>query len=69
MGRQTPGQVRDAIISFLRDRAGDATVAEIHNAVSLALGKAVPRSSVRSYLGLNVGKTVRRVGRGTYRLL
>lgn len=69
MPRQTSGQIRDAIINYLRERRGDATVSEIHKAVSTALGKDVARSSVRSYLGLNTGKKFRRVGRGTYRLL
>lgn len=68
MAKQRPGQVRDAILSFMRGRKGDSTVDEIHASVEKQLGGSVARSSVRSYLGLNEGKLFSRVSRGRYRL-
>ncbi len=62
-----PGEVRDAIIAYLRT-AGTATTADIHSAVEKKLGGTVARSSVRSYLRLNDGTKFRREGRGRYRL-
>lgn len=67
--RRKPGQVRDAILSFLRSRPSGATLAEIRTAARNILGAAVPDSSVRSYLRLNVGETVKRTGRGRYQVL
>lgn len=66
-GRRRPGQVRDAIVSFLRSH-GEASVSEIRTAVSAELGGEVPASSVRSYLNLNTPATFERTGRGRYRL-
>jgi hypothetical protein len=68
MARRAGGEVRDAIVDYLRSAKGAASMDEIHSAVEKRLGGAVPRSSVRSYLGLNEGTTFERVGRGTYRL-
>jgi site-specific DNA-methyltransferase (adenine-specific) len=64
--RKRPGQVRDAILAHLTS-ARDASVEEIHAAVSAQLGD-VPTSSVRSYLRLNTPGTFQRTGRGRYRL-
>lgn len=47
---------------------GDATIADINEAVRLRLG-GVSASSVRSYLNLNVGDVFERTGRGRYRLV
>ncbi|HZO61389.1 MAG TPA: hypothetical protein VFB35_00250 [Gaiellaceae bacterium] len=63
-----PGEVRDAIVGYLRSAGGEARVADIHKGVEKRLGGAVARSSVRSYLNLNEGTTFKRVGRGRYRL-
>jgi hypothetical protein len=65
--RRRPGQVRDAIVAYLAE-AQEATVAEIQIAVNTRLGGAVPASSVRSYLRLNVGEMFERTARGRYRL-
>lgn len=62
-----PGQVRDAILAYLK-RRDEATAAEIVKAISSSLGRQVPASSVRSYLNLNVGDVFERVGRGCYKL-
>jgi len=63
--RRSPGQVRDAIESYLRGVKGDATVGEIHAAVEKQLGGEVARSSVRSYL--QIGQRIARTTRGRYR--
>lgn len=68
MVRRRPGQVRDAIAAYLAHMQ-DASVAEIQEAVNAALGGAVPASSVRSYLRLNVGDLFERTARGRYRLV
>lgn len=62
-----PGEVRDAIVAYLRSHKEGATTAEIHQGVEKRLG-AVSPSSVRSYLGLNADTLFERVGRGRYRL-
>jgi hypothetical protein len=67
--RSRPGQVRDAIAAFLEGRLEDASVMEIHEAVSARLGREVPASSVRSYLRLNTGELFERTARGRYRLV
>jgi DNA modification methylase len=66
--RLQPGLVRDAIMDFLRTRAVSATVAEICVGVRSVLGRAVPDSSVRSYLNLNTPSTFVRTRRGRYQL-
>lgn len=61
-----PGQVRDAIISYLGS-IGNASLSEIYSFVSAELGE-VPASSVRSYLNINTpGRFVRTV-KGRYAL-
>jgi len=62
-----PGSIRDAIGDALAALGGEASLAEIGGAVSARLG-AVPPSSVRSYLRLNVPEIFVRTGRGRYRL-
>ena len=64
--RAAPGQVRDAIIEFLCQRDGTASVAEICAGVCSALGRPVPDSSVRSYLNLNEPATFLRTAPGHY---
>lgn len=68
--RRSPGHVRDAIVSVLRDAGRPLKVGEIRAAVALQLGGDVPPSSIRSYLNLNTGpgKTFKRNGRGVYEL-
>jgi hypothetical protein len=68
MERRKPGQVRNAIVTYLR-RKKEAEIDDIHRAVEGELGGKVARSSVRSYLNLNVPETFQRTGRGKYRLV
>lgn len=64
--RRAPGQVRDTIVEFLRERGtGGASVAEITEHVRMKLDGRVAASSVRSYLQL--GRGIERVERGLYR--
>lgn len=62
-----PGEVRDSIMRYLRERPQGATVGEIVGAVSADLGGVSP-SSVRSYLAMNADHVFERIGRGRYRL-
>jgi DNA modification methylase len=62
-----PGSIRDSIIGYLSDLHADATVGEIHQAVSRQIGE-VAASSVRSYLNLNTPETFERASRGRYRI-
>jgi len=66
--RQPPGVIRDAIIRYLANIKDDASMADIHAAVSGEVGRDVPRSSVRSYLNLNTPRVFTRTSRGRYRL-
>lgn len=66
--RISPGQVRDAIVDYLRHRLDEASVGEIQEAVNRRLGDSVPKSSVRSYLSLNARTLFDRTDVGTYRL-
>lgn len=68
--RRYPGEVRDAIVTALRDAGKPMTVKEIRAAVAIQVGGKVPASSVRSYLNANYGpgKKFVRVRRGVYRL-
>jgi site-specific DNA-methyltransferase (adenine-specific) len=66
--RLQPGLVRDAIVAFLRNRGGSATITQICSGVRSVLRRQVPSSSVRSYLNLNTPGTFVRAGRGRYRL-
>jgi hypothetical protein len=62
-----PGRIRDSILTYLATIKGDATVAQIREAVDEKLGK-VPPSSVRSYLNNNTPKVIERTGPRRYRL-
>ncbi|MDX2052357.1 MAG: hypothetical protein SFV15_08210 [Polyangiaceae bacterium] len=69
--KRQPGEVRDAILAYLKASGRACSVAEILAAVSEKLGAPVPASSVRSYLGSNVNgdeNKFRRVGHGKYEL-
>src|SRR5688572_8412485 len=66
--RNSPGQIRDAIVGVLRTREGDWTVREIRTAVAADLGRVVPPSSVRSYLRLNPD-AFQRTAHGRYQLV
>lgn len=67
--RRRPGEVRDAVIAYLKQRGADgATMVEIYAAVSEQLGAAPAKSSVRSYLNLNTPDMFERFGRAQYRL-
>jgi hypothetical protein len=66
--RRRPGEVRDAIVDYLRSHKEGGTVAEILVGVEQSLGRTVPPSSVRSSLNLNNGDLFDRVGHGRYRL-
>ena len=64
--KHSPGVVRDAIISYLANRTGDASVAEIRRGVTSRIGD-VPASSVRSYLRLRPD-SFHRTAHGRYSL-
>jgi DNA modification methylase len=65
---RAPGTIRDAILVYLSEAAGqEASVEEIIAAVAKQVGT-VPSSSIRSYLNLNVPNRFERTGRGRYRL-
>lgn len=64
---RAPGNVRDAIVSYMSLIDNDASVTQIRDAVALELGNVAP-SSVRSYLNLNVPGVFERTSRGQYRL-
>ncbi len=66
--RRKPGQIRDAIFNFMAERASDASVAEIRQAVAERLKGELSESSVRSYLRLNTPGEFERTAHGTYRL-
>lgn len=65
--KHAPGAIRDGILEFLEALDRDASVGEIHAALSLKLGL-VASSSVRSYLTLNASELFERTGYGRYRL-
>lgn len=67
MGKQRPGYVRDAVVSYLTNINGTASLQEIESAVVSRLGH-VSRSSIRSCLNLHVEDLFERVGRGRYRI-
>jgi len=64
---RAPGSIRDAILAYLNDIGGEASLPDIRQAVVGKIGNVSP-SSVRSYLNLNVPGTFERTGRGRYRL-
>lgn len=66
--RRRPGEVRDAIIDYLRDKNSGATVADIRQAVAQRLKGELAESSVRSYLRLNADGELQRVSAGVYKL-
>jgi site-specific DNA-methyltransferase (adenine-specific) len=66
--KQAPGRVRDAIVEYLGDCRGPATVKQIHRGVVRRLEAEVSPSSVRSYLRLNVDRLFERVEHGLYQL-
>jgi site-specific DNA-methyltransferase (adenine-specific) len=67
--RYRPGEIRDAILAFLRSKpGGDASIAEIYAGVEDHFGHSVPRSSVRSSLNFGTGNLYERTARGRYRL-
>lgn len=68
VNRRRPGEVRDAILDYLRDAAGEATVSEIRQGVAQRIKGELSESSVRSYLRLNDGQEFERTSRGSYRL-
>lgn len=61
-----PGQVRDAILAALAGTSEPQKASDIQIKVERSLGRAVPPSSVRSYLALNTPQLFRRAGRGKY---
>jgi DNA modification methylase len=63
--RRRPGEVRDAIVHVLSERAGAASVKEIAEGVTGLIGD-VPPSSVRSYLQLNTPTLFARMDRAQY---
>lgn len=63
-----PGTIRDAILSYMEAVDNDASIPQITEAIINRFG-AVPKSSIRSYLNLNVGKVFERTARGRYRLV
>lgn len=66
--RRSPGQVRDAIISVLRELGGQGSTTDIRVGVERKLGGPVAPSSVRSYLRLNTPDLFQWIGRGRYAL-
>lgn len=65
--RNSPGQVRDAILQILALTSKPLSVKEIEYRVQQIVGP-TPRSSIRSYLRLNTPETFVREERGVYRL-
>jgi DNA modification methylase len=68
VARNSPGEIRDAIVMALAAHQGDASVRQIHESVATYLGREVPASSVRSYLQLNTPGSFTRTSRGRYAL-
>lgn len=66
--RWRPGEIRDAIVGYLRTKGREAAISEIQRGASEELGSCVPGSSVRSYLRLNTPDLFSRVSEGTYSL-
>jgi len=65
MSRRRPGEVRDAIVKVLEERASGASVEEIRNDVAGVIGDVSP-SSIRSYLRLNTPAVFARMERAQY---
>lgn len=66
--RRAPGEVRDALISFLTDRPRGAKLKEIYEAANRKLGVFVNPSTIRTYLLNNSGSKFEKLERGRYRL-
>ncbi|MEX0653520.1 MAG: DNA methyltransferase [Phycisphaeraceae bacterium] len=66
--RRRPGEIRDAIVDYLRQSPTDACVSEIVEAVASRIDGGVAASSVRSYLRLSTPEMFERVSWGRYRL-
>lgn len=66
--KRRPGEIRDAIVEYLRQRGEAVPVNDIYAALETKFGEPVARSSVRSALNFGVDDLYERVGRGTYRL-
>ena len=66
--RKAPGEVRDAIVTYLVRAGTEAKVSDICEGVALELGENIPPSSVRSYLRLNTPEKFERISRGRYRI-
>jgi DNA modification methylase len=66
-GRRRPGEVRDAIVAVLSTQPEGMPLAILEREVNDRIGEA-PRSSVRSYLGLNTPELFVRTARGHYAL-
>ena len=64
--RRPPGQVRDAIVKVLGEAPAPLSVVEICERVGAVTGP-VPRSSIQSYLSLNIPRLFVREARGLYR--
>ena len=64
--RRRPGQVRDAIKTFLASKPEGGSIREIQRAVDRDFDVTVPASSVRSSLQLS--DLFERIDRGRYRL-
>lgn len=63
--RNRPGEVRDAVATYLNAVTGDASVSDIIAAVEVVLDRKVPASSIRSILNLGEDLFVR-TGPGRY---
>lgn len=67
MSSRAPGEVRDAVVSVMRECDNKSlTVKEIHAMVERKLGGVVAKSSVRSYLQIGEASRWHRVARGRY---
>lgn len=67
--RRRPGEIRDAILSYLSVRDAGANAAEIRRAIQNQFrDDIVAASSVRSYLNLNTPGSFERTSSGKYRL-
>ncbi len=66
--KRRPGEIRDAIIDYLRGQERQASVAEIRQAVAERFDGQLAESSVRSYLRLNTPAEFERITKGHYRL-
>jgi len=66
--KRKPGEVRDAILDYLKNCPSDASVEDIQQAVASRFKEALAASSVRSYLRLNTPTAFERTAPGRYRL-